>query len=817
MLTRLEARLCRIALAGLLVVMLAALGGERAFSQSSSVSLTSFTPFDFPAGNIGGWVRGINNAGVVVGSWSDNGRVRAFTRTTQGVITTFDGLGAGTVTEFSGINNASPPLILGWYTTSNGTVHYFTTPNGIALTEFNAPVSPFHVGAPVAINDPGQIVGYYMDGSQVIHSYLREVDGTIKIIDFPGSSDTRALGINNAGQIVGSYGDSAGNTHGFIRVLTGTPTTFDAPGTTHFTQILAVNNFGEMVGNFSGTGFFFLDAAGAVSIVSVPLPGPGWATTINDSRGVAGVFFYPPGPSRGFVGSLTKPDPVLSVPLWFQAGIPAFQNGIPVPCSSTTSCLYPYPGNFWAPLRYDFEIPQFTVRAKGCALLALTMVINFWQKNLTTPTQSNPNTGLPPADWNNPPNPSMPNRWQDLYDGTTGNVILDTPPLLRHVGMVRVLPNYGNVSSYNGFPVFNDPTQTLDNILRNGAPVILAIVKASSNRAVHFVVVTGKDSQLGTYLVNDPGAAFDTNGNPVRTLLDLQNTGWWKTESKNTPLDPPCLSCSLGNGNNYYVFVPIGTVIVPKDPNTGQALTVYSSDGLEEFILTDPQGRQTGFDPVTNTSFQSIPVSVYSTTIYRDEQDFSPDPPPFKALYMANQMPGQYTLNVIGTGGGNFTVAVRASDAAGNWIIQTYSGITAPGISSRFTFGGAVTTFAALAANLAISPTYQAFGVDGTFTLGPGGTISPVTQPVTIQLGNAFLATIPAGSFTQTPQGTFVYGGVIQGVLLAAALTPTSGNSYAFAVAGAGAPNLPSTNPVEVRLAIGTNGGSTSVNATFVP
>ena len=114
-------------------------------------------------------------------------------------------------------------------------------------------------------------------------------------------------------------------------------------------------------------------------------------------------------------------------------------------------------------------------------------------------------------------------------------------------------------------------------------------------------------------------------------------------------------------------------------------------------------------------------------------------------------------------------------------------------------------------------PSHQAFGGDGTFTLGSGGMISPVTEPVTIQIGDGFLATIPAGSFERTSQGTYVFGGVLQGVLLAAALTPTGGNSYAFAIAGAGAPNLPSTNPVDVRLAIGSNGGSTSMTASFVP
>jgi len=90
-----------------------------------------------------------------------------------------------------------------------------------------------------------------------------------------------------------------------------------------------------------------------------------------------------------------------------------------------------------------------------------------------------------------------------------------------------------------------------------------------------------------------------------------------------------------------------------------------------------------------------------------------------------------------------------------------------------------------------------------------------LTQPVIIELGNAFLLTIPPGSFAQTPEGTFVFAGIIEGVPIAAELTPKGGNSYAFRIAGAGAPSLPPGNPVVVRLAIGSNGGSASVGAVF--
>jgi hypothetical protein len=59
----------------------------------------------------------------------------------------------------------------------------------------------------------------------------------------------------------------------------------------------------------------------------------------------------------------------------------------------------------------------------------------------------------------------------------------------------------------------------------------------------------------------------------------------------------------------------------------------------------------------------------------------------------------------------------------------------------------------------------------------------------------------------------FVFEGTVNGVALEANLTPTGGNTYSLKIEGAGARNLPGGNPVEVRLGIGNNGGTVSVNA----
>ncbi len=184
-------------------------------------------------------------------------------------------------------------------------------------------------------------------------------------------------------------------------------------------------------------------------------------------------------------------------------------------------------------------------------------------------------------------------------------------------------------------------------------------------------------------------------------------------------------------------------------------------------------------------------------------------------------MGGQYTMNIIGTGTGNFTVGVRTSDDAGNWITHLYYGTTTPGNISQFMFPCELNIFAAFEATLKIDSISKAFEVNGTFTLGPRGAVSLAIQPVSIELHN-YVSTIPAGSFSKTSQGTFVFAGNIQGVQLAGELKPTGGKSYTFRIRGSGLSGLsepsglPRANPVRVGFAIGSNGGSTRVTATLV-
>jgi hypothetical protein len=149
-----------------------------------------------------------------------------------------------------------------------------------------------------------------------------------------------------------------------------------------------------------------------------------------------------------------------------------------------------------------------------------------------------------------------------------------------------------------------------------------------------------------------------------------------------------------------------------------------------------------------------------------------------------------------------------------------------------FSFRSSV-EFAAFSAQAAINVSKKQFAVGGQFTLGNGSSgIDLSTQDVTLQLvedhgpGN-FSVTIPAGQgaghFQNDGYGRCVFSGTINGVQLAAAISPFQGSTcqsaslgpYNYGFAGQGANNLPSTNTVTVRLTVGNNTGHKSINAFF--
>jgi probable HAF family extracellular repeat protein len=110
---------------------------------------------------------------------------------------------------------------------------------------------------PTSINIEGVVAGYYVDSTNVYHGFLRSPDGKFISLDAPGAdttaqsfSGTVANGINDLGEVTGYYIDVSGLLHGFLRSTTGKFTSFDVPGAAGFSNPVAINLEGAVVGYY---------------------------------------------------------------------------------------------------------------------------------------------------------------------------------------------------------------------------------------------------------------------------------------------------------------------------------------------------------------------------------------------------------------------------------------------------------------------------------------------------------------------------------------------------------------------------------------
>ena len=101
-----------------------------------------------------------------------------------------------------------------------------------------------------AINNAGQIVGSCSDGG-----FIRDRNGKMTILNFPGADGTVALGINDFGHVVGQYwgtlfGEGLQRFHGFVWKH-GSYTTVDSPFSDAMsTSLWGINNSGQIIGTY---------------------------------------------------------------------------------------------------------------------------------------------------------------------------------------------------------------------------------------------------------------------------------------------------------------------------------------------------------------------------------------------------------------------------------------------------------------------------------------------------------------------------------------------------------------------------------------
>lgn len=231
----------------------------------------------------------INNAGAIVGRTVRNDRSVGFLADTSSshrdeitLIELRSESGVILDTVAMGINDLGQ--IVGSVDRHFSTSGFLRDSDG-GISIFRGPGSAYLV--PTGINNHGQITGYvHTSGGD--RGFVRDADGSFEIFrvagidnvvgigEFEEDSRTYPQAINDSGQIVGYFLGTISEVEtrayrGFIRDSTGQITYLDVPAGTFGTLPLDINNSGEIVGNY------FHDSEGwfTTAFIATPVPIPG--------------------------------------------------------------------------------------------------------------------------------------------------------------------------------------------------------------------------------------------------------------------------------------------------------------------------------------------------------------------------------------------------------------------------------------------------------------------------------------------------------------------------------------------------------------
>ncbi len=193
---------------------------------------------DIQPGCFGSAAFSINLFGTASGGYEDNSGNfvdHGVLRRADRELTTYEVPGAGTGPyQGTGCPGCSRPInlfgaVAGLYIDGSNVVHgYLRSPAG-EITTFDPPGEGpqginCYADCQVGLNDSGAITGYYLDANNVYHGYLRSPEGTFTTFEAPGADTTAGdfngtfpVSINDWGVITGYYVDKNNVLHGFLR------------------------------------------------------------------------------------------------------------------------------------------------------------------------------------------------------------------------------------------------------------------------------------------------------------------------------------------------------------------------------------------------------------------------------------------------------------------------------------------------------------------------------------------------------------------------------------------------------------------------
>ncbi|MEW6088075.1 MAG: C39 family peptidase [bacterium] len=246
----------------------------------------------------------------------------------------------------------------------------------------------------------------------------------------------------------------------------------------------------------------------------------------------------------------------------------------------------------WANEIYDST--DTTISRLGCALTDLVMVVRSY--------------GIAYDAEGEEVNPKNMNNWLNGNKGYYPGGYIDWTKVATY-SSDQVIYNHVGASF-----------DTLDSDLKDNNPVILKVPR--NIKKTHFVTVKGKTTD--TYKINDPSSTTNVTltayDNQFDTIFDTVGTGGFRRFTHKTP-----------EKGQMGVFVQCPV----------------------ELLLTDPQGKRLGFDPITKTIVNDGLNGFYGAGDAVDERITDPG----KQLTVDIEE-GNYSLQTYGTGVGPYTLYI---------------------------------------------------------------------------------------------------------------------------------------------------------------
>jgi hypothetical protein len=84
-----------------------------------------------------------------------------------------------------------------------------------------------------------------------------------------------------------------------------------------------------------------------------------------------------------------------------------------------------------------------------------------------------------------------------------------------------------------------------------------------------------------------------------------------------------------------------------------------------DLMITDPQGRRLGDDPIAHAHYDEIPRAYYEAGGIDDDETGAPEEDPAKTIFIPDAKAGAYKLRVVGAKSGKFSCQFFGQDSKG--------------------------------------------------------------------------------------------------------------------------------------------------------